>query len=220
MDSLEEDSHPIHNIKSNVQYASGHKFDSSSRVILVKNLKRNGDFNEGLKDGTSSGSKFEQSPRIREYENFEKYSSKEDNRKKIEYSYDKPQADRQSKVLPKNDLIYENENELRMKIDFEEYKGPIKSQLETDNIMMKIRPLKNLESLSKGSPQMTSSRRDTARKEELETETLHLVATIRNSFNTKHCPPDTQTTFYKVGRVLGKGAFGKVNLAMHLLAKR
>lgn len=33
------------------------------------------------------------------------------------------------------------------------------------------------------------------------------------------CPPTT-VDFYRVGKVLGKGAFGKVNLALHQLTKR
>jgi serine/threonine protein kinase len=32
--------------------------------------------------------------------------------------------------------------------------------------------------------------------------------------------PPTRSDFYKVGRMLGKGAFGKVSLAMHKIAKR
>ena len=37
VDHLEEEVHPIHNIKSNFQFASGNKFDSNSnKIILVK----------------------------------------------------------------------------------------------------------------------------------------------------------------------------------------
>ena len=32
--------------------------------------------------------------------------------------------------------------------------------------------------------------------------------------------PNTNTNFYKYGRLLGKGAFGKVNLALHLASGR
>jgi hypothetical protein len=56
MDSQEEPLQ-VNSIKSDVHYASGHKFDSSmAKVLLVKNLRRNGDFNEGIKEVTSSGS--------------------------------------------------------------------------------------------------------------------------------------------------------------------
>jgi len=33
-------------------------------------------------------------------------------------------------------------------------------------------------------------------------------------------PPEVSIEFYKIGRVLGKGAYGKVNLAMHKLTRR
>lgn len=33
-------------------------------------------------------------------------------------------------------------------------------------------------------------------------------------------PPNTTTEFYRIGKILGKGAFGKVNLAMHWLTEK
>lgn len=33
-------------------------------------------------------------------------------------------------------------------------------------------------------------------------------------------PPITQLDFYRVGKMLGRGAFGKVNLAMHKLVRK
>ena len=42
----------------------------------------------------------------------------------------------------------------------------------------------------------------------------------RRSFKEHNHPPVTTTDFYKIGRMLGKGAFGKVNLGMHKLARK
>jgi serine/threonine protein kinase len=33
-------------------------------------------------------------------------------------------------------------------------------------------------------------------------------------------PPVTTTEFYRIGKMLGRGAFGKVNLAMHKLVRK
>jgi hypothetical protein len=69
-DNLDEEQHPIHNIKSNFQFASGNKFDmnmnKNSRlkiITLVKNPKKEGDINEVIGEGTSSGSRIGISPR-------------------------------------------------------------------------------------------------------------------------------------------------------------
>ena len=47
-----------------------------------------------------------------------------------------------------------------------------------------------------------------------------LVRHIQLTFDrTAQCPATT-TEFYRIGKMLGKGAFGKVNLAMHKLTER
>ena len=33
-------------------------------------------------------------------------------------------------------------------------------------------------------------------------------------------PPETKLDFYRIGKMLGRGAFGKVNLAMHKLVRK
>lgn len=46
------------------------------------------------------------------------------------------------------------------------------------------------------------------------------IRVIKKSFREYGKPPETTTDFYKIGRMLGKGAFGKVNLGMHKLARK
>ena len=43
---------------------------------------------------------------------------------------------------------------------------------------------------------------------------------IQQSFLDKGEPPVTTTDFYRIGKMLGRGAFGKVNLAMHKLVRK
>ena len=52
------------------------------------------------------------------------------------------------------------------------------------------------------------------------TQSEKIVNQIEESFKSKNKPPSTNSTFYRAGKVLGKGAFGKVSLAMHKLSKK
>jgi tRNA A-37 threonylcarbamoyl transferase component Bud32 len=47
-----------------------------------------------------------------------------------------------------------------------------------------------------------------------------IVTAIEESFKTNGTPPKTNVDFYRAGKVLGKGAFGKVSLALHKLSKK
>lgn len=42
----------------------------------------------------------------------------------------------------------------------------------------------------------------------------------RVSFKKFEAPPQSNKNFYKIGRLLGRGAFGKVNLAQHILTRQ
>lgn len=47
---------------------------------------------------------------------------------------------------------------------------------------------------------------------------LKLAKKIKLAFQKTNNPAATSSDFYKIGKVMGKGAFGKVNLAIHLLS--
>ena len=47
-----------------------------------------------------------------------------------------------------------------------------------------------------------------------------LIKHIKLSFKQTGGPPATTVDFYRIGKVLGKGAFGKVNLALHKLSQK
>lgn len=47
-----------------------------------------------------------------------------------------------------------------------------------------------------------------------------IIKKIKSSFATKNQPPETLVENYKIGKVMGKGAFGKVNLAIHRLSSK
>lgn len=43
---------------------------------------------------------------------------------------------------------------------------------------------------------------------------------LQNAFRQNGQPPLTDITFYRIGKMLGRGAFGKVNLAMHKIVRK
>lgn len=46
------------------------------------------------------------------------------------------------------------------------------------------------------------------------------MSKVDKSFKSKKEPPETKLDFYRIGKMLGRGAFGKVNLAMHKLVRK
>ena len=51
-------------------------------------------------------------------------------------------------------------------------------------------------------------------------EMVCISSLIRKSFQTKGCAPKTTPEFYRAGKMLGRGAFGKVSLGMHKLSRK
>jgi serine/threonine protein kinase len=51
-------------------------------------------------------------------------------------------------------------------------------------------------------------------------EIANVISIIKDSFANIKDAPVTSMEFYRVGKMLGRGAFGKVNLAMHKLVRK
>lgn len=51
-------------------------------------------------------------------------------------------------------------------------------------------------------------------------EIARVMKFVEKSFKETGEPPVTTTDFYRIGKMLGRGAFGKVNLAMHKLVRK
>jgi len=51
-------------------------------------------------------------------------------------------------------------------------------------------------------------------------EIAHVMQKVGESFKKTNEPPETTLDFYRIGKMLGRGAFGKVNLAMHKLVRK
>ena len=49
---------------------------------------------------------------------------------------------------------------------------------------------------------------------------IQLSKKIKEAFAKKDDAPETTTEFYRAGKMLGRGAFGKVNLGMHKLTRK
>jgi len=49
---------------------------------------------------------------------------------------------------------------------------------------------------------------------------VHISDLIRKSFIAKGVAPKTTPEFYRAGKMLGRGAFGKVSLGMHKLCRK
>ena len=43
---------------------------------------------------------------------------------------------------------------------------------------------------------------------------------IKQSFNLWRIPPPTDILFYKIGKIIGRGGFGKVHIGMHKLSRK
>ena len=62
--------------------------------------------------------------------------------------------------------------------------------------------------------ELTEDEEEIRKKSPRAQEKWELKRTIKISFKRDEAPPESTISFYKIGRLLGRGAFGKVNLAL------
>lgn len=51
-------------------------------------------------------------------------------------------------------------------------------------------------------------------------EMVDITHRVRTAFDETGEAPETTTDFYRAGKMLGRGAFGKVNLGMHKMTRK
>jgi hypothetical protein len=95
-------------------------------------------------------------------------------------------------------------------------------KLEENSVIDQLEEISHHDLLSYIPPALfhTIPKKDYAKLSPRSKEINTTIRIIKKSFKEGNDPPVTTTDFYKIGRMLGKGAFGKVNLGMHKLARK
>ena len=147
------------------------------------------------------------SPVYSKIKNILQYKNKPNKKNKINRDYF-----RNKKGLKK---IKEKENNNENKIIQKEC--PTKKNISKDNNILSINNKTNSDILSNISIHLSNiSSSTTKNKVYYITERQNLSVYIKKYFKEKGHYPNSNLNFYKYGRILGKGAFGKVNLALHI----
>ena len=67
---------------------------------------------------------------------------------------------------------------------------------------------------------MTEDEEEVKKKSQKDIDIWNIKREIKVSFKRDSKPPETKINYYKFGRILGRGTFGKVNLALHCLTRK
>jgi len=109
--------------------------------------------------------------------------------------------------LPEGPLITEEEEqEIRQVASDINEKAFYGKVLRTKQIIEECKAIENDDQLRKLSP----------RSQEI----AFVMKQVDEAFKKQGEPPETKLEFYRIGKMLGRGAFGKVNLAMHKLVRK
>lgn len=99
-----------------------------------------------------------------------------------------------------------------------DYKEKLGLQVNSDPISLADSPEIELVSVPKAKD--SKKKKEEIKRENSEKKPNKLIEVIESSFAKNDQPPETTADFYRAGKVLGKGAFGKVSLALHKLSKK
>ena len=89
------------------------------------------------------------------------------------------------------------------------------------NILEKTRvKLYSVREIQKELEELTEDELDIANATRIEINQIETKRQIKTTFKRLGCPPEPSVDYYSIGRVLGKGGYGKVNLAVHKLTKK
>ena len=80
--------------------------------------------------------------------------------------------------------------------------------------------LYDVQDIQKELEELTEDEQDYQRASDAAREHINIKRQIKMTFKRNLCAPTTTEFFYRIGRILGKGAFGKVNLAIQKLSRK
>jgi hypothetical protein len=97
-------------------------------------------------------------------------------------------------------------------------------KIDNDNLkqllMQKSRKIYEVEHVQKELEEMTDDEEEIKKQSPRKQEIWEIKKDIKVSFKRDSKPPLTKFEYYKFGRILGRGSFGKVNLALHKLTRK
>jgi len=99
-----------------------------------------------------------------------------------------------------------------------EYKAKDKYDLQVNSDPVSLADSPSLKLVS--APKAKSTKKQKEETKEKPAKPNKIIEIIEDAFQKSNMPPETTAEFYRAGKVLGKGAFGKVSLALHKLSKK
>ena len=194
------------NIYSNINNLNYRDLKKSSKIIMNKNsnpiIVRDEKFSEknsksDLKEKEKDKNIMPTKDKIKEKENNENLNEKLKEKKK------EKSKEKTNKIIPDKDLSDSENDSLILYVN-----NNIENNLYQDS------------ALNESSCSMLSTLKENGKFSCYNRDMEIISNYIKNYYNKYKKYPKTKMNFYKYGRLLGKGAFGKVNLSLHVLTGR